>query len=155
MISWLSRWTNPRRVKVYTDGAIDSKAGVSAVSAVVFYPDGRLKEIWSELSGSLTCNQAEYLAAHLALTRLNQMGVRQVDLFSDSQVMVYQMTGRATARAAGLRQAQAQLRQLVTRFDQVSFHHICREENLLADAAARCALKQGLCRGVYLHKEAK
>jgi ribonuclease HI len=62
--------------------------------------------------------------------------VREVALYSDSQVMVFQMNGRARTHASGLKQAQIRVRALLVQFDRVTFHHIPREENRLADALA-------------------
>lgn len=142
MRNWLRQLSSPKNLSVYTDGAIDSDNGLCGLAAVVFNDQGKLQFYWSETCGRLTCNQAEYQAALMALERLHQQGIRQVDLYSDSQVMVHQMTGLASARNSGLRQAQARLRGLASKFDRVTFHHIPREHNLLADAAARSALNK-------------
>ena len=84
----------------------------------------------------MTNNEAEYGAAILALESLSRLNIRDVDIYSDSQVMVFQMTGRALTNSSRLKRAQVQLRALLLQFDRVAFHHIPREENRLADALA-------------------
>ncbi|PJH75019.1 MAG: bifunctional RNase H/acid phosphatase, partial [Anaerolineae bacterium CG_4_9_14_0_8_um_filter_58_9] len=64
------------------------------------------------------------------------MQPQEVHVYSDSQVVVQQMRGLATARAPAMRQAQARLRALIVQFEQVTFHHVPREQNRLADALA-------------------
>lgn len=123
---------------VYTDGAIRSERGVSGLAAIVQDETGKVLHWWSRRDGKMTCNEAEYAAAILAFESLCALRShpREVRVFSDSQVLVEQMSGRAAARAPGLRQAQMRLRGLTLEFEKVSFHHIPREKNRLADALA-------------------
>ena len=131
----------PRSFTIHTDGAIRMDLGVSGLSAIVRNEQGQVIHLWSKRVERLTCNEAEYAAAIMALEKVSalRIGPRMLNLYSDSQVMVHQMTGVATARAPGLRQAQMRLRGLVALFERVSFHHIPREENRLADALANDA----------------
>jgi len=121
---------------VYVDGAIRPRRGLSGLAAVARDSQGRIRYWWSKRAGKMTCNEAEYGAAILALESLLRLQIREVDLYSDSQVMVMQMNGRAMTHASGLKQAQIRVRALLIQFDKVSFHHIPREENRLADALA-------------------
>lgn len=123
-------------LSVYTDGAIRPEKRLSGLAAVARDSHGRICYWWSRRAGQMTCNEAEYAAAVLALESLLRIHVRRVALYSDSQVMVFQMTGRAIARAPGLKQAQIRVRALILQFEKVTFHHIPREENRLADALA-------------------
>lgn len=126
---------------VYTDGAIRPERGVSGLAAIIQDKTGKVIHWWSRRDGMMTCNEAEYAAAILAFESLCTLRnrPREVRVFSDSQVLVEQMNGRAAARAPGLRQAQIRLRGLTLEFEKVSFHHIPREKNRLADALANDA----------------
>ena len=126
----------PQRLSVYTDGSIRPEQGTSGLAAVVRDRQGKILYWWSRRAGRMTCNEAEYGAAILALESLLRLRVREVALYSDSQVMVFQMNGRARTHASGLKQAQIRVRALLVHFDRVTFHHIPREENRLADALA-------------------
>jgi ribonuclease HI len=75
----------------------------------------------------------------LEYIRALQNPPRELKLYSDSQVMVHQMQGIASAHAPALRQAQMRMRGLVVQFEKVTFHHIPREKNRLADALANDA----------------
>jgi ribonuclease HI len=129
-----------RKVIVYTDGAIRPERRASGLAAIVRDEQGKICYWWQQRAGSLTCNEAEYAAAIFALERLlqikNQEHIGEVEVFCDSRVVVDQMQGRAQAHAPGLRQAQSRLRALTERFEKVTFHHISRERNRLADALA-------------------
>lgn len=136
MMPWLPSFGFPHKVWVHTDGAIRPEKGISGVSVVVRDASGTIKALWARRAGRMTCNEAEYAAAILALEELLRIGVKDVRLFSDSQVLVHQMTGVASAQAPALKQAQARMRSLVVRFERVKFQHIPREQNRLADALA-------------------
>ncbi|PIX47134.1 MAG: hypothetical protein COZ54_02005, partial [Anaerolineae bacterium CG_4_8_14_3_um_filter_59_70] len=107
-------------VRVYTDGAIRPEKGVSGLAAVVRDESGQIRHWWSRRAGRMTCNEAEYAAVILALESLRPMQPQEVHVYSDSQVVVQQMRGLATARAPAMRQAQARLRALIVQFEQVT-----------------------------------
>lgn len=128
----------PRFYSIHTDGAIRPDQGVSGLSAIVRNEKGQIIHLWSKRDKGMTCNEAEYAAVIMALEKVSALraGPNLLRIYSDSQVMVHQMSGKASAHALGLRQAQMRLRGLVARFQEVTFHHIPREENRLADALA-------------------
>ena len=131
----------PRSFTIHTDGAIRQELGVSGLSAIVRDEKGQIIYLWGRRDQRMTCNEAEYAAAIMALEKICALhiNVKTLNIYSDSQVMVHQMNGIATARAPGLRQAQMKLRGLVTFFEKVTFRHIPRRENRLADALANDA----------------
>ena len=131
----------PRCYTVHTDGAIRLERGVSGLAAIVRDEKGNIIHWCGRREKSMTCNEAEYAAAIMALEFIRALRnpPRELKLFSDSQVMVNQMRGTASAHAPGLRQAQMRLRGLVVQFEKVTFHHIPREQNRLADALANDA----------------
>jgi ribonuclease HI len=135
----------PVRPKLYivnTDGAIRPERGESGIAAIVRDEKGQILHWWSRREKGMTCNEAEYAAAIMALESIAALRNPPLALrvLSDSQVMVYQMSGIASAHAPGLKQAQMRLRGLTLQFEQVTFHHIPREQNKLADALATDAV---------------
>ena len=133
--------TRPQAYIIHTDGAIRLERGVSGLAAIVRDEKGRIIHWWSKREKRMTCNEAEYAAAIMAFEFLRALRInpREVKIFSDSQVMVHQMKGIASAHAPALREAQMRLRGLILQFERVTFHHIPREENRLADALANDA----------------
>jgi ribonuclease HI len=123
------------QLTVFTDGAIRVERNASGLAAVVF-DEGRICHWFARRAGGMTNNEAEYAAVALALEELARLSAAEIAVYSDSQILVHQMTGRATAHAPGLRQAQVQLRLLTAHFAKVTFQHIPRERNRLADALA-------------------
>jgi ribonuclease HI len=131
----LSKPTSPG-LQVYTDGAIYPERGLSGLAAIVRDEQGQIRYWWTEKAGTMTCNEAEYAAAVMALERLRIVKPSRVVVYSDSRVMVEQMQGVAQVKSVNLRAPHARLRQLVAEFPQVRFQHIPREKNQLADALA-------------------
>jgi ribonuclease HI len=126
----------PQCIRVFTDGTIRPELGISGLAAIVRDEQGRIRHWFCRRAGPMTCNEAEYAAVQLALESIRPLRPQEVHIYSDSQVMVQQMSGLAAARAPALRQAQFQVRKLMVNFPQVHFHHIPREQNRLADALA-------------------
>jgi ribonuclease HI len=137
MFPWLTRL---QLAHVYTDGAIRSKTGASGLAAIVRDERGQIQHWWSRRNGRMTCNEAEYAAVILALECLHSIRPKEIHIYSDSQVVVHQMQGIASAHAPALRRAQIRARELVAQYERVIFHHIPREHNRLADALANDAV---------------
>lgn len=133
--------SRPNLYVVHTDGAIRLEQGRSGLAAIVRDDKGNILHWWGRRATQMTCNEAEYAAAIMALEQINTLRnpPRMLKVYSDSQVLVHQMSGIATARAPALRQAQMRLRGLIVNFEKVTFHHIPREKNRLADALANDA----------------
>ncbi len=134
----------PEHYIVYTDGSIRPDQQSSAVAAIVQNKYGKILHWWARRAGPLTNNEAEYAAVIFALENLLRLRPLEVDVFTDSRLIVDQMQGLATARAPGLQKAFHRLRNLIFEFDRVSFHHIPRERNRLADALANDVVDQYL-----------
>ncbi len=134
-----------QRLHVFTDGAIRPDLGVSGLAAVVRDEQDRVRYLWSKRTGPLTCNEAEYEAVIMALESLYAIHARQIAVFSDSRILVDQMSGNASVKALTLRSVHARLRSMIVNFETVSFNHIPRVRNRLADALANDAAEGRGC----------
>ena len=130
--------------QVYTDGAIRPEAGLSGLSAVVYDERGTIALWWYRAVEALTCNEAEYRAAIFALDQLLSFRPLALTIYSDSQVMVRQMRGEAVVRSPALRLLHHELRGRMAQFEAVTFQHITREQNRVADALAYEAIAREL-----------
>ena len=98
-----------------------------------------LREI-SECLGETTNNVAEYTALIRALEEAKVLGARRVEAFSDSQLLVRQMSGRYRVKHPGLKPLHLRAAGLVRDFESFVFTHVPREENRDADRLANEAL---------------
>ena len=85
--------------------------------------------------GITTNNQAEYQAVKLGLEAAQKYGARQVHVYLDSLLVVNQMNGIFKVKNRDLWPIHEALRELTTQFEKITFTHVPREFNRLADAA--------------------
>ena len=60
-------------------------------------------------------------------------------MYRDSALVIHQLRGEWETRDPKLIPYQAYIKELAGSFDEISFHHVPREENQMADALATLA----------------
>jgi ribonuclease HI len=83
---------------------------------------------------------AEYRALLLGLEKARALGARQVEVRSDSELLVRQMLGEYRVRNPGLRELYERAVELEGEFDRVEYVHLRREANRDADRLANRAI---------------
>ena len=76
------------------------------------------------------------------LTAACELGIKQVVVRADSELVIRQVTGRYKVKSPGLLPLYQKVLELSGRFDRISFEHVPREQNKRADALANMALDQ-------------
>jgi ribonuclease HI len=132
------------RVIVQFDGATGTNNRATGLGVVVRDRAGRIREVWSRRSGPLTCNEAEYEALIWALQLLGRNPPPEVHFFGDSEIVINQMQGLFSVRSPALKRLHRKACALVRTIPKVTFTHIPRERNCLADALANEALLPAL-----------
>lgn len=127
------------RLVVYVDGAIAGNR-YTGIAAVARSERGYFRGWISRQMARMTNNEAEYHAALLGLELAGELGAGQVDILSDSEVVVRQMMGTSRVNSPRLKGLHRQACRVVADFEQVRFVYVGREENKLADALAAEAL---------------
>lgn len=122
-------------LKIHVDGGTVgvTHAGAAAIARTV---EGYFLGWWSQQLPRMTNNEAEYQAALLGLSLANYLGARQVEIISDSEVVVRQMRGLSRVNSIRLKPLHQLTCQAAAAFDQVLYTYISREQNVLADALA-------------------
>ncbi|BAZ18839.1 hypothetical protein NIES4071_107240 (plasmid) [Calothrix sp. NIES-4071] len=129
---------------IYFDGAAEpSNPGPAAGAAVIDLPSGQTIIVTVDL-GVQTNNVAEYSGAIAGLKKAHELGCKQIKLFGDSQLVIYQLSGRYQVKNAGLRPLYYQAHNLLRKFDHYKLNWIPRAKNSRADAAAGEILKAKL-----------
>jgi ribonuclease HI len=137
--------TRLKKVKIFADGGSRGNPGPSASGYVIINPE--TDEVLVDEGvylGVTNNNQAEYLALKYALETVQKMGAREVDVYLDSMLVVNQMKGIFKIKNRDLWPIHDSIRDLVASFGQVTFTHVPREQNSLADAAVNRALDSHL-----------
>ena len=126
-------------ISIHVDGAV-SGTQYAGAAAVARTGDGFFIGWLSQQLPAMTNNEAEYQAALLGLALARHLGVSIVEIVSDSEVVVRQMQGQSRVLSQRLRQLHQETCAKLGHFREVSFRHVPREENHLADALATEAL---------------
>jgi ribonuclease HI len=126
---------------LYCDGAARGNPGPAAMGAVLFAP-GKVEPVAavSERIGEATNNVAEYRALIAGLEQALEAGVSRLVVRLDSELLVRQVTGTYRVKAEGLKPLHRQVAALIGRFALVTFEHVPRERNTIADELANAAL---------------
>jgi ribonuclease HI len=124
---------------IYTDGAARGNPGPAA-SAYVLERTGQPALEHAEKIGTATNNVAEYTALILALERAAELGLRRVEVRSDSELMVRQFNGDYSVKNADLKALYDEARTLAGRLQTVRLVHVRREENRRADLLCNAVL---------------
>ena len=129
-----------KKAIIYVDGAARGNPGPAAIGATIKDEQGRLIARISQRIGTTTNNQAEYRAVIAALEKAIKLGAKQVELRSDSELVVKQIKGLYRVKKAHLKPLYQQVKQLVDPLEGFTIAHIPREQNREADNLANKAL---------------
>ncbi len=125
-------------VYVYTDGASRNNPGKSASGYEIFDSGHKLVAKESVYNGIRTNNQAEYIALITALDKLGrELGFdNEVELYSDSQLMIRQLKGEYKVKEEDLKVLHVQAKDLLKRFNSVKLNNVPRENRHISDVDA-------------------
>jgi ribonuclease HI len=130
-----------KRLVIKTDGRSQGNPGPAAIGVTIKNEQGKLIASISQPIGRATNNQAEYRAIIAALKKAIELGVEQVDIRSDSELVVEQINRRYRVKNASLKSLHQQVKQLQSQLKGFTITHIPRQQNKEADSLAGKALK--------------
>ncbi len=122
------------KVILYADGGSRGNPGPSASGYVLFDEEEQIIQQSGEYLGITTNNQAEYQAVKLGIKKAKEIGAKEVDVYLDSLLVVNQMKGVFKVKNRDLWPIHEAIKELVEHFKKVTFTHVPREMNKLADA---------------------
>jgi probable phosphoglycerate mutase len=130
-------------VKLFTDGGARGNPGPAAYGFVLEDADGMVLAARGERIGIATNNVAEYTALIEGLRAAIELGVPVLEVVSDSQLMVKQMTGEYKVKNEALRELSLEAGRLARQIPALSYRWVRREQNELADRLLNEALDSG------------
>lgn len=128
------------RVKLWTDGGSRGNPGPSAIGIVLEDDQGQLLAEVGRCIGVGTNNVAEYQALIEGLRLALELGAKEVQVVSDSELLVKQMSGEYRVKNEGLKELFAAAKECAGQFQRLEIRHSMREENVRADALVNKAL---------------
>lgn len=129
----VTRTTDLSQVIIYSDGGSRGNPGPSAAGFVIMNSQEHVIHEGGMYLGIATNNIAEYHGVLLGLEKALKLGVKRVDFRMDSLLVVNQMNGIYQIRNRELWPIHERIKALVKKFDKVTFSHVRREFNQLAD----------------------
>ena len=119
------------KATIHTDGGARGNPGPAGIGAVIKVGDKQLE--LKRYIGETTNNQAEYRALILALEHALENGVTEAECLLDSELVVKQLNREYRVKDKDLGVLFVKVYNLSTKFKKITFKHIYREQNKLAD----------------------
>ena len=126
--------------RLSTDGGARGNPGPAAYGYVLEAEDGTVLDARGEAIGVATNNVAEYRALVAGLAKAVELGLDELEVVSDSELLVKQMRGEYKVKNAALQELNAAAEALARRVGRVTYTAVRREHNELADRLVNEAL---------------
>jgi ribonuclease HI len=128
------------KARLFTDGGARGNPGPAAYGFVLEADDGTVLAAEGRAIGSATNNVAEYSGLIAGLRKAVELAVPEVEVVSDSELMVKQMRGEYRVKNEALRGLCTEANALARRLENVEYRHVKRAHNELADRLVNEAL---------------
>ena len=136
-----------KRIIIYTDGGSRGNPGKAAIGVVFCNEKGQIIKVFGEYLGdNLTNNEAEYMAVIFGLKKFKALfgnkiaKISEVEIKSDSELLVNQMSGKYKLEDEKIQKFFIEIWNLKIDFKGVKFKAIAREKNKEADRLVNEAL---------------
>ncbi|MCX5754290.1 MAG: ribonuclease HI family protein [Candidatus Krumholzibacteria bacterium] len=130
------------RAILHADGASRGNPGPSAIAAIIHLPTGEELASVAKRIGRATNNVAEYRAVIEGMKLARDIGIRELTVFVDSELVMKQLTGAYRIRSRDLEPLAREVAAEARHFGKCAFKHVKREENREADRMANEALNR-------------
>jgi len=130
--------------RIFSDGASRGNPGHSGCGFVVYDEDNKIVHEGKRYIGKTTNNQAEYQALLIGLEEATKMlnRISQIDCYLDSELVVKQLNGEYRMKNKELKVHHDAILNIVCNRGNISFHHIPRTKNIIADKLANEAIDE-------------
>jgi ribonuclease HI len=128
------------KARLFTDGGARGNPGPAAFAYVLEADDGTVLAAHGEAIGVATNNVAEYRALVEGLRKAAELAIGDVEVVSDSELMVKQMRGEYRVKNDALRELSLEASRLARALGSVRYTAVRREQNELADSLVNAAL---------------
>jgi ribonuclease HI len=128
------------KARLHTDGGARGNPGPAAYGFVLEADDGTVLASEGHAIGSTTNNVAEYSGLVAGLRKAIELQVSELEVVSDSELMVKQMRGEYRIKNEALRGLSTEATTLARQLDRVEYRHVRRAHNELADSLVNDAL---------------
>ena len=127
----------------HIDGGARGNPGPAGYGAILEDEMGRPVVELSSYLGKQTNNFAEYSGLLAALTYVTKHGLKALKVYSDSELMVKQITGQYKVSNPALKDLHARAKRMIEDLEAFEINHVSREQNREADWLANRAMDLG------------
>ncbi|HEY2535440.1 MAG TPA: ribonuclease HI family protein [Solirubrobacteraceae bacterium] len=127
---------------VHVDGGARGNPGPAAAGCVISTPEGEILGEHAELLGRVTNNVAEYRALLLGLRHARELGVTDVEVVNDSELIAKQVNGQYKVKHPAMRPLYLDALAALREFERWRIRTVPRAQNADADALVNAALDQ-------------
>ena len=125
---------------LFSDGASRGNPGPAAIGFIVTDSSGQELAAEGECIGNTTNNVAEYQALLAGLQKARELGINDLEIRLDAELVVRQLNGEYKVRHPALIDWKRRVDDVLRQFRSVHIAHVGREENAIADKLANEAL---------------
>jgi probable phosphoglycerate mutase len=140
-------------IVAHIDGGSRGNPGPAAYGVAVETEQGQPVTAFAKFLGETTNNFAEYQGLLAALDYALSHGYARLRVFTDSELMARQISGRYKVRSPDLKPLYEKAQAMIARLESFSIRHVYREQNQEADRLANQAMDEA-GRGAATHAPA-
>ena len=133
-------------ITINVDGASRGNPGPSGIGYCIHDSNGKITERGGEFIGFATSRVAEYIAMRKGIERAIELGYKSIRFISDSLMVVNQLNGIFQVKNQDIVPIYKDIQQRLSNFEAVSFTHVPRNKNAIADSEANAAIDRILKR---------
>ena len=136
----ISARSTANSITINVDGASRGNPGPSGIGYCIHDSTGNITERNGEFIGFATSRVAEYYAMRKGVERAIELGYKTVHFISDNLMVVNQLNGIFKAKNKDIIPIYQDIQQKLDHFEAVSFTHVPRTQNVIADTEANIAI---------------
>lgn len=140
----LSMRDTANSIIINVDGASRGNPGPAGIGYIIHDNTGKIIEQGGEFIGFATSRMAEYFAMRKGVERALELGYKTVRFVSDSLMVVNQLSGIFSIKNQDIMPIYKDILEKIAQFEAVSFKHVSRSENAVADREANEAIDKTL-----------
>ncbi|MBQ3452861.1 reverse transcriptase-like protein [Candidatus Saccharibacteria bacterium] len=131
-------------ITINVDGASRGNPGPSGIGYCIHDSSGRIIEKGGEFIGFATSRVAEYCALRKGIERALELGYKTCRFISDSLMVVNQLNGVFNVKNRDVAPIYQDIASKLDQFEAISFAHVPRSQNTIADSEANHAIDNTL-----------
>jgi ribonuclease HI len=128
-------WRSKNTATIFFDGASKGNPGEAGAGGVIYSPNG-IKVQFSWGLGMKSNNQAELLGLTKACLIAREEGIKDIQVFGDSEIIIKNIISKERFRNASLNKSLDRLNRVLLGFNSYKFYHVLRRSNREADQLA-------------------